>query len=108
MNKRIKILRKSLDLSQKQFAEKIGLKQNAISYMEKEGATVTEQNIKSICFTFNVNENWLRTGEGNMFEKQTNQLFELASTTFQELKPEYQEYILKQIDQLLAMQNKEK
>ena len=49
MNKRIRELRKALNLSQKEFSEKIGLKQNAISYMEKDGATVTEQNIKAIC-----------------------------------------------------------
>ena len=46
MNNRIRELRKSLDLSQKRFAEKIGLKQNAVSYMEKSGATVTEHVIK--------------------------------------------------------------
>lgn len=38
MNNRIRELRKALGLSQKEFAEKIGLKQNAISYMEKEGS----------------------------------------------------------------------
>ena len=52
MNERIRKLRKALGFSQKEFAEKIGLKQNAISYMEKEGATVTEQNIKVICSQF--------------------------------------------------------
>lgn len=46
MNNRIRELRKTLNLSQREFAEKIGLKQNAISYMEKSRATVTEQNIK--------------------------------------------------------------
>ena len=49
MNKRIRELRKVLNLSQREFANKIGLKQNAISYMEKSGSTVTEQNIKNIC-----------------------------------------------------------
>ena len=48
MNTRIRELRKTLNLNQKDFAQKIGLKQNAISYMEKSGATVTEQNIKTI------------------------------------------------------------
>lgn len=67
MNKRIYNLRKILGLSQKAFASNIGLKQNAISYMEKDGATVTEQNIKNICSQYNVNENWLRNGTGNMF-----------------------------------------
>ena len=42
MNKRIRELRKVLNLSQREFANKIGLKQNAISYMEKSGSTVTE------------------------------------------------------------------
>ena len=60
MNIRIRELRKALNLSQKEFADKIGLKQNAISYMERGGSAVTEQNIKLICSQFSVNENWLR------------------------------------------------
>ena len=67
MNDRIRELRKALGLSQKEFAGKIGLKQNAISYMEKSGSTVTEQNIKAICSQFSVDEHWLRTGCGKMF-----------------------------------------
>ena len=80
MNTRIRELRKHLGLSQKNFAEKIGLKQNAISYMEKEGSTVTEHNIKAICAQFTVNENWLRTGSGEMFlegEKKQTEFFEI-------------------------------
>ena len=46
MNSRIRELRKILNLNQKDFAQKIGLKQGAISYMEKNGSTITEQNIK--------------------------------------------------------------
>lgn len=67
MNTRIRELRKTLNLTQKEFAQKIGLKQNAISYMEKADSTVTEQNIRTICSQFSVNENWLRTGAGKMF-----------------------------------------
>lgn len=69
MNKRIKQLRKTLGLNQKQFGESIGLKANSISYLEQEGFNVTEQNIKSICREFNVNEDWLRNGTGDMFEE---------------------------------------
>lgn len=69
MNKRIRAVRKLLDMSQKDFAEKIGLKQNAVSYMEKEGTKVTEQNIRAICSQFSVNEKWLRTGEGEVFQE---------------------------------------
>lgn len=67
MNSRIRNLRKLLGLSQKNFAESLGLKQNAISYMEKDGFTVTEHNIKSICILYHVNETWLRSGIGEIF-----------------------------------------
>ena len=108
INQRIKQVRQALNLSQAKFAKAISISNGYIAGIELENRNVNDRLIKLICITFDVSENWLRTGEGNMFEKPTNQLFELASTTFQELKPEYQEYILKQIDQLLAMQKKEK
>lgn len=105
MNNRIRELRKALDLSQKEFAEKIGLKQNAISYMEKNGFTITEQNIKVICSQFNVNENWLRTGSGKMFlenEKKQKEFFDI----FDELSPVLQDYLIKTAKDLLDTQAK--
>jgi len=105
LNNRIRKLRKSLKLNQKDFAERIGLKQNAISYMEKKGATVTEQNIKNICSQFSVNENWLRTGNGKMFienEKKQKEFFSI----FNELSPVLQDYLLKTAKDLLETQSK--
>lgn len=105
MNNRIRELRKSLNLSQKEFAEKIGLKQNAISYMGKSGATVTEQNIKAVCSQFNVNESWLRTGAGKMFienEKKQKEFFDI----FDELSPILQDYLIKTAKDLLDAQSK--
>lgn len=67
INQRIRLLRKDLGLNQDDFGDKIGLKHGAISKMEKSGNTVIDQNIRLICDTFNVNENWLRTGEGDMY-----------------------------------------
>lgn len=64
INKRIKELRKGLGLSQEEFGTKIGLKKSAASWIEQEGHTITDQNIRLICDTFHVNERWLRTGEG--------------------------------------------
>lgn len=105
MNKRIRELRKVLNLSQREFANKIGLKQNAISYMEKSGSTVTEQNIKNICSQFSVNENWLRTGFGKMFlenEKKQKEFFDI----FDELSPILQDYLIKTAKDLLDTQSK--
>lgn len=101
-NNRIKTLRKHLNLNQAEFGQKIGLKNGAISWMEKEGNTITKQNIKIICDTFNVSENWLLNGEGEMFRpadepdildrlqqelKLTSQEMEIIRT-FVELSPE--------------------
>lgn len=68
INQRIRQLRKDLGLSQKELGDRISLKHGAISRIEQAGVTVTDQNIRLICDTFNVNEDWLRTGEGDMFE----------------------------------------
>ena len=66
MNERIKTLRKSLCISQKEFGRSIGLSQRAISLMESGKCNVTDRNIQSICSAYAVSEPWLRTGEGDM------------------------------------------
>lgn len=67
MNERIKQLRQALGLSGEKFGEKIGLKRSSISQLETGTNRITEQVIQSICLAYNVNENWLRTGDGDMF-----------------------------------------
>ena len=69
MNERIKELRKTLGLSQEAFAERLGLKGSAVSHLESGRRNVTTQNINAICREFGVNEEWLRTGNGSMFEE---------------------------------------
>lgn len=68
MNERVKKLRKTLGLSGEKFGERLGLKRNSISQIETGKNAPTEQTILSICREFNVNEEWLRTGEGDMFQ----------------------------------------
>ena len=67
MNERLRELRLKLELSQAELARQIGISQNTISYMEKENATIKDVNVKAICTKFDVNEEWLRTGKGEMF-----------------------------------------
>lgn len=66
-NERVKQIRKELNLTQEEFGEKIDLKRGGIASIELGNVGLTERNLKKICKVFNVNENWLRTGEGNMF-----------------------------------------
>lgn len=67
MNERLKLLRKTLKLSQDAFAERIGMKGSSISLLESGGRNITEQVIKSICREFNVDYIWLTAGDGEMF-----------------------------------------
>lgn len=69
MNERVKELRKHLGLSGEKFGERIGVQRNAISRIETGKNGLTEANIKSICREFNVNEDWLRYGKGDMFNE---------------------------------------
>lgn len=73
MKDRIKLLRKALDITQQEFADKIGLKRNSVASYEIGRNYPMDTVIKSICREFNVNEEWLRTGEGEMFEELTEQ-----------------------------------
>jgi len=67
MNERLKKLRKTLDLTQQKFADKIGVKQNTIAQYEMGRNTPIDSIVSLICREFNVNEKWLRYGEGDMF-----------------------------------------
>lgn len=63
----LKALRKSVNLSQEEFGKRLGVGKSAISYLESGRSNLTDQMIILICKEFNVNEDWLRTGEGEMF-----------------------------------------
>ena len=67
MNERIRLLRKHLGLTADAFGEAIGIVRSAVSNIESGRRQPTNQLITSICREFNVNETWLRTGEGEMF-----------------------------------------
>ena len=67
MYKRLKKLRNELEMTQQEFADRIGVKRNSFANYETGRNTPIDAIIISICKEFNVNENWLRTGEGDMF-----------------------------------------
>ena len=68
---RIKKLRKELDLTQQEFADKIGIPRDSIGGYETGRRNPSEAAISLICAKCNVNEEWLRTGQGEMFIKRT-------------------------------------
>lgn len=87
MKERIRELRKVLGLNQTEFGEKIGVKQTSIAGYERGARFPLDTVITSICREFNVNEEWLRNGTGEMFIKMNRQQ-KLASMTAMLFKEE--------------------
>lgn len=71
MKDRIKKIRKELDLTQQEFADRIGIKRGGVANYEIGRNEPTDSVISLICREFNVNEQWLRDGTGEMFIEQT-------------------------------------
>lgn len=68
LNERIKELRRTLNLTQQEFADRIGVKRNTVATYEGGRNTPIDSVVSLICREFNVNEEWLRTGQGEMFK----------------------------------------
>lgn len=81
MNDRIKELRKALGLTQQDFSERIGVKRNTVAQYEIGRNPPNDTVITLICREFNVSEEWLRTGEGEMFKPKSRneELFEFVT-----------------------------
>lgn len=74
IEQRVRYLRKTcLKMRQADFAAGIGIKQPAVSSIER-GVGLSDRNIEAICRVYNVNERWLREGKGPMMEKKRNRV----------------------------------
>lgn len=104
MIERLKKLRKTLKINQTNFAKQLGITQTAYSMIENGNNPLSNRYIKVICSTFNVNENWLRTGNGDMFFSSP---YEQEFTkVFSNLAPVTQQYLLLMAKELLKTQEK--
>jgi transcriptional regulator with XRE-family HTH domain len=96
MNERLKELRKSLGLSQRQLCSRTGMTQSNYASMETGAREFREVYVKLVCASFQVNENWLRNGIGEMFIEAPNRELEELLNIFDSLTPALQRYLLKQ------------
>lgn len=83
MNTRVKQIRKLLKLSQEEFASRLGITAAGISRIESGKRNLTEQMLIHICKEFNVNEDWLRYGRGEIFKQ-------FPNAVMKELMQQYQ------------------
>lgn len=64
---RFKELRKELNVTQQEFADKLKISRNFVAQLEMGSKVPSDRTIDDVCREFNVNEEWLRTGNGDMF-----------------------------------------
>lgn len=74
LNERLKKLRKIIGVTQQEFADKLGLKRNTVATYEIGKATPSDRVISDICSKYNVNEDWIRSGTGDMFRKPSDEI----------------------------------
>lgn len=68
---RVKQIRKSKGMTLEKFGERVGVTKQTVSRIENGVNALTEQMLLSVCREFDVNEQWLRTGEGEMFKERS-------------------------------------
>ena len=99
---RVRELRKALQLTLEKFCKPLGVGKTAISKIENGENNLTDQMILAICREYNVDENWLRTGEGEMFKKLNRQqeLAQLTATLFKEEEDSFKSRLIMALAQL--------
>ena len=103
VNERIKQVRKTLKLSQVEFAKAICISNGYIAELENNHRRVNNRIIHLISLTFGVNETWLKNGQGDMFYNTAEDKQRRLISLFAELPPQFQDYITTQIETLLAL-----
>ncbi len=86
---RVRTLRKELSLTQSDFGKRVGVGKTAISKIEKNENSLTDRMFNSICREFNVNEDWLRSGDGDMFLPFEDDVAEMVSQLLEVSNPFY-------------------
>lgn len=98
---RVKELRKKLDLTQREFGEHIGVSNDVVKNLEYNRVAPTDLIINVICAKFGVDEHWLRTGEGEMFPKKSEDpLWSMLGEVLKEEKSSFRRQLITAICKL--------
>ena len=105
VRKRIKLVRNTLNISQRSFAKRVYISQSLLGDMELGYRNINERTIQLISNEFNISKNWLLTGEGQMFDGspvdlQLKNLVEI----FNQLDKNMKKFLFEQSKGLLEMQ----
>lgn len=101
VNERLAIARKTLQLTQREFAEKISVSKGFVAYMEVGERKVNPRIIKLASSIFGISIRWLETGEGAMFYHDTEQEIEEIISLYKQLNPFFRQFIIRQLRELI-------
>ena len=101
------MLRKELKLTQNEFSSIITISSGQLACIETEKRVVNDRTIKLICDSFKVNNEWLRTGKGEIYTEDKDNRQTKLLALFDALKLKYQEFILDSINSFIRMQESE-
>ena len=101
VNERLAQTRKTLKLTQREFAEKISVATGFIASMEIGDRKVNPRIMKLVSSIFNINLQWLETGEGEMFYTDTEKEIEEIVNLYKQLNPFFKKFIIRQLKDLI-------
>jgi len=105
INERIKKIRTMLNVSQRDFCKRIFISQTLLGYIETGERNVNDRTIQLLSTEFNVNKDWILTGEGEMFTAPPPDLqLEKLIDIFKQLDKSLRDYLLEQSKGLLKLQ----
>jgi len=106
ISRRLLELRHALSLTQKEFGEKIHISKGYVTSLEKCRQPLNDRIIKLLSDTYGVNPEWLKYGKGAMFPQPRNNQIAEITRIFNQLNPDFQNYIVAQMKTLLKMNHK--
>jgi transcriptional regulator with XRE-family HTH domain len=100
INDRIKRVRLELKLSQAKFCKGVLLTAGHYAEIELGNRRVNPRTVRLLVTAYGVSEAFLKTGKGDMFARKTDPRLDNVIRIFQELPPDFQDYLLLQIEEL--------
>lgn len=103
VNQRIKEARSAVGLSQAKFAKRMAISSSYLAEIELNKKEVTERVIRLLALEFNVDANWLRTGEGEMFKAEVDAGVAKIISLYKSLNQHFKDCALSQMEELAIL-----
>jgi len=105
VRERVKEVRNTLNVSQRDFAKRVFISQSLLGDIELGKRNINDRTIQLITTEFNINKDWLLTGKGQMFIAEPPDLqYEKLLSIFNQLDKPLRDYLLEQSKGLLKIQ----